>query len=95
MIGGLETAQYAKLTQCYQLMQIANKSTNFYLVSRLGFNCLHIFDVSVVTKDSLRRPEWLETYKIAKRLRKNCSKVSTSVGSTNIYIKTTNKYQLK
>ena len=42
-----------------------------------GFNCLNILDVSVVTRGSLRRAEWLEIYKIAKELRKNCSKVST------------------
>ena len=42
-----------------------------------GFNCLNILDVSVVTRGSLRRAQWLEIYKIAKELCKNCSKVST------------------
>ena len=42
------------------------KGTNFYLVSRLGFKCLDILDVSVATRGSLRRVEWLGTAQHAK-----------------------------
>ena len=57
--------------------QVSEEGVARLPISRLGFSYVNILDVYIVTSGSLRKAEWLEAYKTAKTLRKNCSKVST------------------
>ena len=42
-------------------IDLKDKPVDQLFCSKLGFNCLNILNISVVTRGSLRRGEWLET----------------------------------